>query len=896
MHPSRVFVLGLLPGLALAQGTTPRDAWQQFQRDQGQAWTAEWNTSTGTPSAIYGQGLKVAAALNTLAEARIQSTALLERYKDLLGRGGSRFVEEDASRIRHLYYFIYRQQFAGLDVIGGRADVRINQRGVVAMFGASTVPVPQNFQTAPQLAAAAAQAIAEGKHLGQARNGAGVPAPRLVIWARTEDGVRAEPKLAWEVQLDARPAQVLVAKVFVDARTGAILEFADEVFTCGSCNKVHVSSARPGSRLERAMAKARALRKPAQPQPGTMLALTGKVMAWTNLGAKPTDALTNAPVANVFVTSSAGNAYTDNNGNFTIPYSGSSSVTCTATLQGRHMKRIRVSTGTRLSASASISPTSGGTIQFGSASMPETEWSQTTVYHFTDDINRYLRTLVPTRVSNMDNLSTRMDPIVNIARSCNAFYTNYTINFYNRGGSCNMTAFSSVIQHEWGHGLDHEFGGINRTDGLSEGWADVVAILRENRPIVGDGFFTNGRVIRTGLNTRTYPVSSSSVHAKGEVWMGWVWDLKVDMEARLGAAAGYDRTQKIVIPTIVADAGSMAAQIREVFLLDDDDGNLNNGTPNYASLEKASIKRTVPYPKRVNPNAGAYTTFGRGCPGSGRTSSGCASSNPSGGTLASTQNTNIFALGVPAVSGQTIVNGFELFTQATGSPVTIQTQVYLADSSGAPTGSPVRTGSMTIGSTAGWYRTTFTTPLTVASNAKYFLSYTSVVTMRFPFVTTGTQAEHYWHPSSSTAWRGPFRTQRWAWRVNCQTSSGGAIPVLSNTGVPEINTSFSLSLASAKPSATGLLFIGASDTNWLSLTLPFNLGIFGASQCNLLSSGELQVGINTNAAGSYTRSFGIPNNTGLVGARFYNQFLISDTANPFGVVFSNGGAGKVGRQ
>ena len=115
---------------------------------------------------------------------------------------------------------------------------------------------------------------------------------------------------------------------------------------------------------------------------------------------------------------------------------------------------------------------------------------------------------------------------------------------------------------------------------------------------------------------------------------------------------------------------------------------------------------------------------------------------------------------------------FEIYTQATGSPVTINTQLYLA-SGVAPTGSPVATGTMTIGSTAGWYKTTFASPVTIPANQKFFISYTSVTSMMFPFVSSGTLSEHYWHPPTGTTWNGPFSTQRWAWKVNCQGGNGG---------------------------------------------------------------------------------------------------------------------------
>ena len=893
MQLDRLLVLGFLPGLAVAQGVAPRDAWQQFQAEHGQAWTAEWNAATGTPRAIYGQGLKVAPALGSLAEARVQATALLERYRDLLGRGGSRFVEADAAGVRHLFYFRYRQRFAGLDVVGGRADVRINRRGVVAMFGATTVPVPQDFQTVPQLAAGAAQAIAEGKVLGQARNGAGVPAPRLVIWARDRDGVLAGPKLAWEVQLDARPARVLVAKVFVEARTGTVLEVVDEVFTCGGCNRQRVSSVRAGSHLQRAMAKRRSLRRAVPRRDGQ--ALTGRVMAWTNLGARPTDALTNVPVANVQVTSSAGNAFTGLNGNFTIPYTGTAPVTCTATLRGRHMRRVRVARGTALTAAAPISPTGGGTIQFGSATMGEQDWSQTTTYHFVDDVNRYLRRLLPTQASELDNLSVRLDPVVNINQACNAFYTNYSINFYSRNGACNMTAFGSIIQHEWGHALDHEFGGIKITEGLAEGWADVLAILRGNTPLVGDAFFRSGNALRTALNTRTFPVRSTSVHDQGEVWMGWVWDLKGELEARLGAAAGYDLVQRLVIPTIVADASTLRDQVREVFLLDDDDGNLNNGTPHHAALERASLRRRIHYPRRVDPQAGAFVTIGSGCAGSAATVLPCPAANTRSRSLFADQDDKAVALSIPPRNARTVVQGFSIFSQATRGSVFLETSLYLADPSGRPAARPVATSLIGIGSRAAWYRTLFT-PVVIPPNQGYFLSFLPAKNMRAPYFATGDKVRHFWRPVESSTWRGPLRHYAWAYRVECGAMSGGAVPEMRHLAAPLLGAPFALQLSAARPNATGLLFLGASDRAWRGLTLPFDLTGLGAPGCRLIASGDLQFAMTTDARGGATWSVRVPGDPGLLGSAFYSQFLITDPANPFGVVVSNGAAGRIGRE
>ncbi len=80
--------------------------------------------------------------------------------------------------------------------------------------------------------------------------------------------------------------------------------------------------------------------------------------------------------------------------------------------------------------------------------------------------------------------------------------------------------------------------------------------------------------------------------------MGFAWDLWGFLKTSLGNAPGEAKAIEIVVKSIVTDAVNQPDAVREVFILDDNDGNLNNGTPNYDDLEKACIKRTLPYPKK----------------------------------------------------------------------------------------------------------------------------------------------------------------------------------------------------------------------------------------------------------------------------------------------------------
>ena len=884
-----------LPALSFAQDAPPQEQqnWQAFQKAHGAEWIAQWNPATGTPSAVYGPGLRLTAPILGVAPARIDAEALLNQHAKLLGRGGSKFVERIGVKANRVFVFVYDQEFQGLPVISGRADVRIHERGVVAMFGASAVEIPAGFNLKPGIESHTARATAEKEILGGV---AGKDLPtKLVIWADTGASAPTKATLAWEVQIDNRPKTVEVGKAYVDARTGAFIQFKNEVFTCGSCGKTHISSSRPSrpsrhlARLNRAAHLATvAHARPTQPA----MALTGKVIAWTNTGLLPTDALKNIPLANVLVTSSAGNAYTDANGNFSIPYTGTTAVLVSATLRGRHSQRIRVSIGTQMSASSSITPGTAGTIQFGTSTMGELDRSQTTTYHFVDDANVWLRSLLPTATSEMNRMS-NMNPRVNINRSCNAYYTNFTINFYNQSSTCNMTAYSTVIYHEWGHGLDHAFGGITQTDGLSEGWSDTVAIFRVDDHYVGRGFrkgTTSG--IRSGLNTLKYPVNSTSPHTKGQTWMGFNWDVRINLIAKFGKTLGAAHAEKIVIASIAANARNQPDAVREVFILDDDDGNLLNGTPNYNELEKAALKRTLPYPKKVNPNAGTYVSYGAGCAGSGlKVGVGCVLVNTTGTPANFGTRVNlIYAIRATAPTDLK-VSGFELYTSGNQ---TVATTLYDADTAGRPK-TALATSSMVIGSNKQWYRTTFASPLTIKQGQQFFVAFKNNPTTISASIRSGTQTPYFRNDGAGGSWNGPLTGFSWAFKVNC-VGGPGAIPALANFGLPELNSNFQLRLTAARPNATGLLLIGASDKTWNSVQLPLDLGPFGATNCLLLASGEIPIGITTSAQGAFTNMFSVPNNPSLFNLVFYNQYVISDSANTFGLVFSNAGRGKIGKQ
>ena len=71
----------------------------------------------------------------------------------------------------------------------------------------------------------------------------------------------------------------------------------------------------------------------------------------------------------------------------------------------------------------------------------------------------------------------------------------------------------------------------------------------------------------------------------------------------------------------------------------------------------------------------------------------------------------------------------------------------------------------------------------------------------------------------------------------------------------------------------GVLLLGGSRTTWGALPLPLDLGFLGHTGCQVLASGELQLGIATSATGVATLPIGVPNSPMFSNVSLYAQML-----------------------
>ncbi len=298
------------------------------------------------------------------------------------------------------------------------------------------------------------------------------------------------------------------------------------------------------------------------------------------------------------VTVGANTVYADVNGNFT-----SGTVTGTVSVQpnlvGKYFQVSDSASGARLTVAAqNIATGSSGNFVFN-ATPTELNTAHTNAYREANIIRDFALAVSPSFPSV--STQTTFPVYVNIASTCNAYYDGSSINFYQSGGGCNNTAFSGVVHHEYGHHLVAAGGSGQQQYG--EGMSDVMAMLTLDDPVLGLGFQSCAAGIRNADNTCQYSSGScsscgSEIHACGQLISGCVWDLRQLYGSKYPTDA-ISRVASLSVNSIPLHAGQsdIAQDITVDFLtLDDNDGNISNGTPNYSEIASAFGSHGLPAP------------------------------------------------------------------------------------------------------------------------------------------------------------------------------------------------------------------------------------------------------------------------------------------------------------
>jgi hypothetical protein len=266
------------------------------------------------------------------------------------------------------------------------------------------------------------------------------------------------------------------------------------------------------------------------------------------------------------------------------------------------------------------------------ASRGNSRASRTSYYHL-DFAKQVARSYLP------DNswLQQRLTDNVNINNTCNAFW-NGSVNFYRSGGGCaNTGEISGVMVHEWAHGMDQNDGG--GYDNSSESYADVAAIFYTRESCIGRGFrpgvncsgFGDTCLDCTGVREMDWdkraahtPATPSvfnanncgsgsgpcgkQVHCESHVPSEALFDLAtrdlpamgIDPETswQIAERLWYltrDGSSGDIYHCALPDSDSCGADTwyQRMRTADDDDGNLDNGTPHAGALFAAFDRHDI---------------------------------------------------------------------------------------------------------------------------------------------------------------------------------------------------------------------------------------------------------------------------------------------------------------
>ena len=237
-------------------------------------------------------------------------------------------------------------------------------------------------------------------------------------------------------------------------------------------------------------------------------------------------------------------------------------------------------------------------------------------------------------------LSSALTDKVNLSQTCNAYWNGSSVNFFKSGGGCSNTGeLPTVFLHEAGHGLDSNDGSGSSTVGSSESYSDGMAFLQTHDSCIGTNFIPGQKcsgygdacTTCTGIRDADYAKHSSNTpakpsqlantsgfhcstsssypgpcgregHCESYIMSEVLWDLA----ARDLPAAGLDAntswyvadrlfylsratsTEAYSCPSITTTNGCGTGNWFTTYrAIDDDDGNLTNGTPHGGAIYNA---------------------------------------------------------------------------------------------------------------------------------------------------------------------------------------------------------------------------------------------------------------------------------------------------------------------
>ncbi|MBX2802331.1 MAG: hypothetical protein KTR31_31915 [Myxococcales bacterium] len=504
------------------------ERWQRFVESDGRGWHAKFDEHTGTPRVMWGRGIPMPTHSEQALAAGLQSW--LDRNADVVGheQGSLRVKSVNYSDFTRMWYVDFDEVRGGLPTYRGGVSARVKQGRLILLHVATAPRAPVTGALTLNSSDAIAAAIAGGP--APSAEHTEVSAEPILLSHKSLQGLQL--RHTWMVRSrTAEPVGIWVT--FVDGATGELLNIHNEVrFINGTVEAEHHARTPDGS------------------------------------------ALVTSGVPSAVVTGNGDTDVTDAFGDYDVTKNN----LYTTDFDGDYLQ---------------VFNSAGGEGAL-SSSNPNMTWttadatqSEIDTYIFTHQVRDWGLEVEP----NVGIVVNDLTAYVNINSNCNAYYDG-NINFFTAGGGCNNTGeIADVVYHEWGHGFHAtslEAGFFDSS--LSEGASDTVSAFITGDNVIAPYFGTGGGAIRDIGPDRIYPddyvASQNNVHSNGLIFGGTMWDLwdiLVDLE---GESLGTDNTEAIFAGTLKGGT-DIPGTFFEALAADDNDGDLNNGTPHICEIYEA---------------------------------------------------------------------------------------------------------------------------------------------------------------------------------------------------------------------------------------------------------------------------------------------------------------------
>ena len=597
------------------EGVAPevRDTWARFRQAQRGGWKAYVDRRSGRVAAaegagiawIPGRGNKLTAGdvAPVAGESKVGLATLerlarrfLETWAPLLGVDPATLVLDkgrSAHPAEHLWYVDFNVQRGGLPIEGARVVFRVSH-GNLVQFGSENLPPPDAPEPRPRLSLEQARARLDETSQGLTR-GARFVEPGSLRWLpvaaspRRETGFRlgtGRGLLAVWQFVFTRPRESETWLARIDAVSGELLELHDTNRYAQVSGGAFPNS--PAVGAEHAL-----------PMPFADLSSGGY-----------TDSAGQYAWGGGAVTSTL-------NGQYVLIDDDCGAISQSSDAAG-HIA-FGVSSGTDCT-----TPGSGGT--------GNTHAARTQFYH----VNR-AKEAARTWLPGVAWLDAQLEVNVNINNTCNAYWSPGlgTLNFYRSGGGCGNTGeIAGVALHEYGHGLDsHDGNGSSPDYATGETYGDITGVLATRASCIGPGFratncsgYGDACTSCTGVRDIDWALHASGaahtvanftqVHCPAHPWYVGpcnreghcesyvlseaLWDFVARDLPSPGSAAAwttFERLWYLSRPTAgsgftcdtsgaawTSDGCAVGSYWRALRAADDDDGDLDNGTPHACAL------------------------------------------------------------------------------------------------------------------------------------------------------------------------------------------------------------------------------------------------------------------------------------------------------------------------